>query len=374
MKYYIIAGEASGDLHASMLMRGLHAADPACDIRFWGGDAMAAAGGTQVRHYRDTAVMGIVEILGKAPRILSNLSFCKKDLLAWNPDAVILVDYPGFNLKIARFAKAHGFKVFYDIAPKAWAHKAWRVKNLRRDVDALYCIFPFEVQWFRGHGIQPRYFGNPLLDSIDPANLKPLTDSEAPAQSIALLAGSRQAELRFLMPRFVALEKLLRADPQLSACRLTLAGAPSLPPEDYRKYLPEDSGIEVVSGRTHEVLARAGAAVISSGTASLEAALIGTPQVVCYGFNRLTWWIARHTVHVPYVSLASLTLGRAVFPELLQDAASPEAIYQEIKILLTDSDIRKRMLDDYKELRSAIGGPGASERTAKDIHETIAHL
>lgn len=374
MKYYIIAGEASGDLHASNLMRGIRSVDPDCDIRFWGGDAMAAAGGTLVRHYRDTAVMGIVEVLGKAPRILGNLSFCRKDLLDWKPDAVILVDYPGFNLKIARFAKSHGFKVFYYIAPKVWAHKAWRVKSLRRDVDALYCIFPFELAWFRARGIQPRYFGNPLLDSIDPVKRKPLSDSDGVPRRIALLAGSRQAELRFLMPRFAALEKLLRADPELSGCRLTLAGAPSLRPEDYRKYLPDDSKIELVFGRTHDVLAAAGAAVISSGTASLEAALIGTPQLVCYGFNRLTWWIARHTVHVPYVSLANLTLGRAVFPELLQDAASPEAIFRELRSLLTDPGVRRRMLDDYTELRTVLGGTGASARSAKDIHETIARL
>ena len=279
MKYYIIAGEASGDLHASKLMRGIRSVDPACDIRFWGGDAMAAAGGTLVRHYRSTAVMGVVEILAKAPEILRNLSFCKKDLLTWKPDAVILVDYPGFNLKVARFAKSHGFKVFYYIAPKVWAHKAWRVKRIRRDVDVLYCIFPFELDWFRARGLEPRYFGNPLLDSIGQWPFRPLAENEA--LRIALLPGSRQGELKFLMPRFVALERLLSADPRFAACRLTIAAAPSVPVADIRKYLPEDSKIEVVPDRTYDVLASSQAAVISSGTASLEASLLGIPQVVC---------------------------------------------------------------------------------------------
>ena len=374
MRYYLIAGEASGDLHASNLMRGLHAVDPACEIRFWGGDAMAAAGGTLVRHYRDTAVMGIVEILGKARKILANLAYCKKDLLAWKPDAVIPVDYPGFNLKIARFARKHGFKVFYYIAPKLWAHKARRIRRLRRDVDALYCIFPFELDWFRARGVEPRYFGNPLLDSIGRAPLTPLSPAVPAQRRIALLAGSRQAELRFLMPRLVALEKLLAADPELAGCRLTLAGAPSLTAEDYRKYLPEDSAIELVFGRTCDVLAYAQAAVVCSGTASLEAALLGTPQVVCYGFNRLTWLIVSHTVHVPYISLANLTLDRPIFNELLQDAASPEAICRELKSLLTDEKRRARMQADYAQLRQALGGPGSSERTARDIYETLARL
>ena len=367
MKYYIIAGEASGDLLASQLMRGLHAADPACDIRFWGGDAMAAAGGTLVRHYRDTAVMGLVEILSKAPRILGNLSFCRKDLLAWKPDAVILVDYPGFNLRIARFARKHGFKVFYYIAPKAWAHKAWRVRNLKRDVDVLYCIFPFELEWFRARGLAPRYEGNPLPGIIGERPYRPL-------HRIALLPGSREAELKFLMPRFAALEKRLSADPRFASYRLTVAGAPSLRPEQYRKYLPDDSKIELVFGQTYDILASADAAVISSGTASLEASLIGTPQLVCYGFNRLTWAVARLVVKVPFISLANLTLGRLVFPELLQDAASPERIFRELEKLLTDTGVRERMQQDYEELRTRLGGVSASARTAQDIYEETARI
>ena len=378
MKYYIIAGEASGDLHASHLMRGLKACDPACRFRFWGGDAMAAVGGAPVRHYRDTAVIGVMEVASRLPRILGNLSFCKKDLLAWNPDAVILVDYPGFNLKIARFARSRGFKVLYYIAPKVWAHKAFRVKRIARDVDALYCIFPFELDWFRRHGIEPRYFGNPLMDSLDlPASLSADDVPEAPSRqprSIALLPGSRVQELRFLMPRMVALERLVKASPALKDCRLRLAVAPSMKREDFQGLLPEDSSIELVFGRTAQVLREAGAAVISSGTASLEAALLGTPQVVCYGFNALTWQIARRTVKVPFISLANLTLGRKIFPELLQDDASPEAIFREVERILQDGHTAARMRADYALLRTALGGPGASERIAKDMYEEIARI
>ena len=369
MRYYIIAGEASGDLHASNLMRGLRACDPACDFRFWGGDAMAAVGGEPVRHIRQTAVMGVVEVVSRLGKVLSNLSFCKKDLLAWRPDALILVDYPGFNLRVARFARRHGIRVFYYIAPKVWAHKAYRVKQLKRDVEALYCIFPFELDWFRAHGLEPAYFGNPLCDSIAQWQPRPLEGSR-----IALLPGSRPAELRFLMPRFAALERRLAADPHLADFRLTVAAAPGLDPAEYRKYLPADSRIEVVAGRTYDVLAGAQAAVISSGTASLEAGLIGTPQVVCYGFRRLTWWIANLTVKVPFISLVNLCFGRPLVPELLQDAASPERMYAELEKILTDGETAARMRSGYETLNNLLGGTGASGRIANDIYERIARI
>ena len=370
MKYYIIAGEASGDLHASNLMRGLYAQDPQCDVRFWGGDAMAAVGGTLVRHYREAAVVGVVEVLAKAGKILDRMASCKRDLLAWKPDAVILVDYPGFNLHIAHFARKHGFKVLWYIAPKAWAHKAWRVKNLRRDVDVLYSIFPFELDWFRARGIAPRYFGNPLVDSLSRATFSPVGTGPV----IALLAGSRELELNFLMPRFTALERLLDADPRMAGYRLVVACAPSLDSGTYRKYLPEDSRIELVSGRTYDVLRQAEAAVISSGTASLEAALLGTPQVVCYGGNVLSYLVSKVTVHVKFISLANLVLDRAVFRELIQDQATPERIKAELERLLFDSGCRAQLAADYAELITRLGGPGASDRIAKDIYEETARL
>lgn len=353
MKYYIIAGEASGDLHASNLMRGLRACDPACEFR----------------SFRGPAVMGIVEVISRMGSVLGTLSACRNDLLAWQPDAVILVDYPGFNLRMARFAHRHGFKVFYYIAPKVWAHRAGRVRRLRRDVDALYCIFPFELEWFRAHGIEPRYFGNPLSDNLAQWQARPM---EGPR--IALLPGSRKAELAFLMPRFAALEQLLAADSRFAGYRLTIAAAPSLTPEDYKRYLSEDSRIELVTDRTYDVLASSQAAAISSGTASLEAALIGTPQVVCYGFKRLTWWIARLSVKVRFASLVNLCLGRELVPELLQDAASPARIFAELEKILTDGETASRMRAGYDELRNLLGGEGASGRIANDIYEQTARV
>lgn len=357
MKYYIIAGEASGDLYASDLMRALQKQDPACEVRLRGSDAA-------------TAVMGVVEVLGQAHRIGARLAACKREIRAWSPDVVVLVDYPGFNLKMARFAHRLGCRVAWYIAPKVWAHKASRVRNLRQDVDALYCIFPFELPWFRAHGLEPRYFGNPLMDRIAAATFQPVGEGKL----IALLAGSRSLELRFLMPRFVALEDLMQADPRFAGYRLVVAAASSLPEDLYRKYLPASSHIEVVSGRTYDVLHQADAAVVCSGTASLEAALIGTPQVVCYGLHPLTYAIAKHTVRVPYISLANLCLNRSVFPELVQGAATPERMLKELERLLWDASCRNRMAADYEELKQMLGDAGAAARIAEDMHETFARI
>ena len=357
MRYYIIAGEASGDLHAKDLIRALKERDPAGEVRFRGSDA-------------DSAVMGLVEVMRHARAIRARMHACRKELLAWRPDLVILVDYPGFNLRIARFAHANGLRVAWYIAPKVWAHRARRVKALRRDVDALYCIFPFELPWFRARGIEPRYFGNPLVESISRTEFKPV--GKGPL--VALLAGSREMELRFLLPRFVALERLLDSDPRLSAYRLVLAGAQSLSEEQYRNYLPDGSRIELIFGRTRDILHQADAALVCSGTASLEAALIGTPQAVCYGLHPLTYAIARHRVRVPYISLANLCLDRAVFAELVQDAATPERMRTELERLLLDASCRTRMAADYEELKQVLGGAGASARTANDMYETFARI
>ena len=353
MRYYLIAGEASGCLHASDLMRGLRSCDPGCEIRFRRGDA----------------VMGIVEVLAKAGRVLGNLASCKRDLLAWKPDAVILVDYPGFNLKIARFARAHGFRVFYYIAPKVWAHGASRVRRLKRDVDVLYCIFPFECDWFRAHGIEPRYFGNPLPAHLARAQVRPLG-----GRRIALLPGSRTAELRFLMPRFAALERLLETDGRFAGFRLVVAAAPGIPPDDYRAFLPDGSRIEIVPDRAYDVLSGADAALVSCGTATLEAALLGTPQVVCYGFRRLTWMVARRVVKVPFASQVNLCLGREAVPERLQDAASPEALFRSLETVLFDASVRRRMQSDYAELKNLLDGGDAAGRIANDIYAQIARV
>ena len=376
MKYYIIAGEASGDLHGSNLMKGLYAADPQCDVRFWGGDRMAAVGGTMVRHYKGTAVMGFVEVLAKANKILGNLSFCKKDILEYSPDVVILIDFAGFNLKIARFAKEHGIRTFYYIAPKVWAWKEGRITKLRKYVDKLFIIFPFEIEYFHKKGIDAIYRGNPLIDSI--ANHRSSHETRAEFLQrhhleekpiIALLAGSRKTEISWLLPRFKEAAALLPEGYQV-----LLAGAPSIELEYYRKYI-EGSNIKLIPDDTYGVLRNAEAAVVASGTASLETALIGTPQVVCYGGNPISFWIAKqfilHSKSISYISLGNLIINRQAFRELLQDDCTGKTISDEVERLISDHQYRDEMLHNYSEIQKALGGEGASVKVAEAMIEEL---
>lgn len=376
MKYYIIAGEASGDLHGSNLMKGLYAADPQCDVRFWGGDRMAAVGGTMVRHYKGTAVMGFVEVLAKANKILGNLSFCKKDILEYSPDVVILIDYAGFNLKIARFAKEHGIRTFYYIAPKVWAWKEGRITKLRKYVDKLFVIFPFEIEYFHKKGIDAIYRGNPLIDSI--ANHRSSHETRAEFLQrhhleekpiIALLAGSRKTEISWLLPRFKEAAALLPEGYQI-----LLAGAPSIELEYYREYI-EGSNIKLIPDDTYGVLRNAEAAVVASGTASLETALIGTPQVVCYGGNPISFWIAKqfilHSKSISYISLGNLIINRQAFRELLQDDCTGKTISDEVVRLISDHQYRDEMLHNYSEIQKALGGEGASVKVAEAMIEEL---
>ena len=376
MKYYIIAGEASGDLHGSNLMKGLYATDPHCDVRFWGGDRMAAVGGTMVRHYKGTAVMGFVEVLAKANKILGNLSFCKKDILEYSPDVVILIDYAGFNLKIARFAKEHGIRTFYYIAPKVWAWKEGRITKLRKYVDKLFIIFPFEIDYFHKKGIDAIYRGNPLIDSI--ANHRSSHETRAEFLQrhnledkpiIALLAGSRKTEISWLLPRYKEAAALLPEGYQI-----LLAGAPSIELEYYRKYI-EGSNIKLIPDDTYGVLRNAEAAVVASGTASLETALIGTPQVVCYGGNPISFWIAKqfilHSKSISYISLGNLIINRQAFRELLQDECTGKTISDEVVRLISDHQYRDEMLHNYSEIRKALGGEGASVKVAEAMIEEL---
>ena len=376
MKYYIIAGEASGDLHGSNLMKGLYAADPQCDVRFWGGDRMAAVGGTMVRHYKGTAVMGFVEVLAKANKILGNLSFCKKDILEYSPDVVILIDYAGFNLKIARFAKENGIRTFYYIAPKVWAWKEGRITKLRKYVDKLFIIFPFEIDYFHKKGIDAIYRGNPLIDSIASHRSSHETRAEFLQRHhleekpiIALLAGSRKTEISWLLPRFKEAAALLPEGYQI-----LLAGAPSIELEYYIKYI-EGSNIKLIPDDTYGVLRNAEAAVVASGTASLETALIGTPQVVCYGGNPISFWIAKqfilHSKSISYISLGNLIINRQAFRELLQDDCTSKTISDEVVRLISDHQYRDEMLHNYSEIRKALGGEGASVKVAEAMIEEL---
>ena len=379
MKYYLIAGEASGDLHASLLMRALAERDPQAQFRFWGGEKMAAVGGVKVHDYRETAVMGVVEVLRKAGTVRRNLAACKADIDAYRPDLLILVDYPGFNLKIAEFAHGRGIRVYYYIAPKVWASREGRIEKLRRYVDRLFVIFPFEVEYFRSHGIEPVYQGNPLVDHIDtvlaaaPSREEFLRANGLDSRPvIALLAGSRLQEIKFLAPRF----RQLASDARFATYQFVIAGAPGVEPEVYEKYFggaePQESPIRVVYGQTYQLLHHSAAAAVASGTASFEAAVIGTPQVVCYGMNPLTWRIAISILKVPYVSLANLIMGRLIFKELLQDACTPEAIAGELARLTCDTDYRGEMQHQYTLLHQKLGPSGAATRLADDIIQKAA--
>ena len=373
MKYYLIAGEASGDLHGSNLITGLIQADPQAQMRFWGGDLMKAAcpDGTLVRHYKDGAVMGIAEVLSKAGKLMRNVSDCKRDIAAWGPDVIILIDYPGFNFKIAKWAHKAGIKVFYYIAPKTWASREGRNRKLKAWVDRLFIVFPFEIPYFESRGIPFTYKGNPLLDAVDNHDYSPVTDKPY----IAVLAGSRQAEIKRMMPVCMeAAVRLLDKDPSL---HFIVAGAPSRSLQDYTPHIPDKlkSRVEVIFDRTYDVLKYARAAVINSGTASLEAALIGTPQVVGWSTSRLTYQVALHILkvgkHIRYISLGNLIIDKGAFRELIQDEFTAGAVSGEIGRLLDDGAYREKMLDDYADIRAALGGSGASLAVARAMYHSL---
>ena len=486
MKYYIIAGEASGDLHGSNLVKGLLEKDPSAQIRAWGGELMRQAGAEVVKDYRENSIMGFVEVVANIGKILGNMKECCKDILAFNPDVVILIDYPGFNMKIAKFAKKHGFKVFYYIAPKVWAWKERRVHKIKRYVDKLFIIFPFEVEYFRKWGIETVYRGNPLLDSVcnfshagesraafeartspkrqiicttaaasteatasaaaaatsaapaaagataagataatspttasspttEPATTaaEPTTAAAEPTTAaampiIAALAGSRKMETSFLLPRIV---RTALAMPQY---RFIIAAAPSMEPEYLKKIIQKElaaavaptgssqagsnkkqscishtqagscntqadscntqagsCNIEIMYGETYAVLQQSVAAIISSGTASLEAALLKTPQVVCYGGNPISFYIAKAVVKLKYISLANLILDKLIFKEILQNDCTPANISAELEALINQKTYRDAMLADYDKVHQLLGGGGASGRIAEAMIEEL---
>ena len=491
MKYYIIAGEASGDLHGSNLVKGLLEKDPSAQIRAWGGELMRQAGAEVVKDYRENSIMGFVEVVANIGKILGNMKECCKDILAFNPDVVILIDYPGFNMKIAKFAKKHGLKVFYYIAPKVWAWKERRVHKIKRYVDKLFIIFPFEVEYFRKWGIETVYRGNPLLDSVcnfshagesraafeartspkrqiicttaaasteatasaaaaaaagataagataaagasatgataatspttasspttEPATTaaEPTTAAAEPTTAaampiIAALAGSRKMEIGFLLPRIV---RTALAMPQY---RFIIAAAPSMEPEYLKKIIQKElaaagahagtsqagsnkkqscishtqagishtqagrcntqagrCNIEIVYGETYAVLQQSVAAIISSGTASLEAALLKTPQVVCYGGNPISFYIAKAVVKLKYIRLANLILDKLIFREILQNDCTPANISAELEALINQKTYRDAMLADYDKVHQLLGGGGASGRIAEAMIEGL---
>ena len=390
MKYYIIAGEASGDLHGSNLMKGIYAEDPHADIRFWGGDLMVSEWSQHhhntplssglVRHYKEGAVMGFVEVLAKAGKLLKNVKFCKEDIIAWNPDVVILIDYPGFNFKIAEFAHKAGFKIFYYIAPKVWASRESRIKKLKAYVDKLFIVFPFEKAYFDSKGIDYIYKGNPLVDAVDGSRAMLETREDFLSRAgledrpiIAMLAGSRKGEISTMMPVLTEFAAKMRATAKYSDYQFLIAGAPSRTIKDYEAWLtPENSQyVKVLFRETQSIIRHAEAGVINSGTASLETALFGTPQVVGYITNPVTYWIAKKIVKIRYISLGNLIVDRLAFKEFIQDDCNADALVTEIRDLIENQDRRQKMLDDYTDIRTALGGSGASSAVAKAMIEEL---
>lgn len=374
MKYYIIAGEASGDLHGGNLIRGLVAEDSKAEFRFWGGDCMieAAKTGLQsnfpslIRHYKEGAVMGLAEVMGKARKLLKNISFCKEDIVRWNPDVVILIDYPGFNMRIAEFCHKNHIKVFYYIAPKTWASRESRNRKLKEWVDKLFIVFPFEIPYFESKGIPFVYEGNPLIDAVEAHEFKRVVPEDC--KYIALLSGSRKSEISRMMPVLMQTVDMLSSVPEYSSYKFIIAGAPARSESDYKKYIGERTNVELVFSRTYDVLKYAEAAIINSGTASLEAALIGTPQVVGWNTSLLTALVAKYifrvTDHIKYISLGNLCLDKLVFKELIQYDLTPEALTKEIRNLIENKAYRETMLSDYAAIRESLGGNGASRKVA----------
>lgn len=367
MRYYIIAGEASGDLHASNLIKGLKAEDRQAEIRGWGGDLMWEAGAEIVRHYKDTAIMGFITVLKNLGKIKANIRLCCEDIQTWNPDVVILVDYAGFNLRIARFAKNAGLKVFYYISPKLWAWNTGRVKKIKKYVDRMYTIFPFETEFYRQYDYTVQYGGNPLVDAITERPFREET-FEAFVQAhrltgkpiIALLAGSRKQELKYVLP------VMLRMTGHFPEYEFVIAGAPSMTDADYAPYVG-DLPVRILYGETYRLLSQAKAALVTSGTATLETALLRVPQVVCYSGEggRLSYFLFKHLVKVKYISLVNLIFGREVVKELMMQHLSEKNVVNELSRILYSERDREKMLRNYDEVIRRLGAPGASGRFAR---------
>lgn len=369
MKYYIIAGEPSGDLHGSNLIKGIVAKDDDAKIRFWGGDLMSDAAGKNgelVRHYREESVMGFLEVLMKLRKIAKSMSFCKEDISEFAPDVLILIDYPGFNLRMAKFAKESGIKTIYYIAPKVWAWKEKRVYKIKKYVDRLYAIFPFEVDYFAKFGIDTFYGGNPLVDSIEGYKNQPVEEFRAKnglddRPIIALVPGSRKHEIVCNLPTMVGLAK------KMPNYLFVITGVNWLEKAIYDKYTNGVENVKFVLDQTQQTLAHAKAALVTSGTATLETALMDTPQVVCFRGPKVSVAIAKALVKIKWISLVNIVMQRTVVTELIQQEFTVDRAYDELTSILPGGSKCELMRADYAQLKASIGEAGASERVAEDI-------
>ena len=368
MKFYIIAGEASGDLHASNLMKELRKQDVSSTFRCWGGDLMSDQGGQIVKHYRDLAFMGFVEVLANLKTIIGNLRFCKQDILAYQPDAVILVDYPGFNLRIAEFAKKAGFKVFYYISPQIWAWKKSRVYKIKKYVDKMFVILPFEKEFYARYDYKVDFVGHPLLDMI---NQLPESDRKSFREKnglntkpiIALLPGSRKQDIKKMLAGMLSVVK------DFPEYQFVIAGAPSQEITFYKE-LMGNAEVNLVEGQTYSLLQNSHAALVTSGTATLETALFQIPEVVCYKSSAISYWIARMVIDksiIKFISLVNLIMDKEVVLELIQGDFTSKRIKKELSLLTSDTNYRNKIFNDYQELVEKLGGSGASQKTASGI-------
>ncbi len=373
MKYYLIAGEPSGDLHGANLIEGLKLSDPQAGFRFWGGDKMAEAGGVENlrKHYRETSFFGIVQVIRNYGTIRRQIRECKEDILAYAPDVLILIDYPGFNMRMAEFAHRHGIRTFYYIAPKVWAWREWRVRSIQKYVDRLFVIFPFECKYFPKHGIEPVFEGNPLVDAIEHRRKSLPSREEFVAEHglderpiVALLAGSRRGEISDNLPMMADLAR------QFPGMQFVVAGVPWIDRALYAKAIG-DAPVRYLCDCTYELLHSASAAIVTSGTATLETALFGVPEVVVYRTLWINIKLRPYVLKVPYVSLVNLNLGRESVREIIQSGYDTAEAAAELRAILPGGGKRQRMLDDFDELRRIIGGPGASDRFARRMVDEL---
>lgn len=373
MKYYIISGEASGDLHGSNLIAAIKRRDPKAKFRAWGGDLMKKQGATLVKHYRDLAFMGFVEVLLHLRIILRNMSFCKKDILKFAPDALVLIDYPGFNIKIAKFAHKHNIKVYYYISPQVWAWKKRRVHTLKKVVDKMLVILPFEKDFYNEYNVDAQYVGHPLLDSISKTkqtsklSFTRQNKLNAKKEIIALLPGSRKQEVSRM------LKVMLKVVDQFPNYQFVVGCAPSLP-LSYYKSIIGDANVRLVVNKTYQLLQVSSAAVVTSGTATLETALFYVPEVICYKGNPISYLIAKNLINVKYICLVNLIMDRPVVKELIQNDLTPDNIADELRLLLTNHKRQRQLLDDYEELRMILGNAGASKNAASIIVSDIKNV
>ena len=369
MKYYIIAGEASGDLHGANLMKALYQQDTDANIRYWGGDLMQQVGGKLVKHYRELAFMGFVEVIFNLKTIFKNISFCKKDIESFSPDVIIFIDYPGFNMRIAKWAKQKGIKTHYYISPQIWAWKEGRIKEIKRDVDAMYVILPFEKDFYENkHDFPVHFVGHPLIDAIANRNQVKIGDFRKEngldnRPIIALLPGSRKQEITKM------LQVMLSVVEDFNEYQFVIAGAPSQDEDFYKPYI-KTKNVHLLLNETYDLLSVSYAALVTSGTATLETALFKVPQVVCYKGSRISYEIAKRIIKLKYISLVNLILDKEVVTELIQTEFNKKRLKEELTYIL-DEYKRAVLFLDYYELEQKLGGIGASEKTAKLIVEAI---